>query len=308
MATRAFSVRPSAASTSRSTWMRFESPTCSAKARTAGPKPWSGSTTAPSVAASPGPSSVAFAPKSRFASRRVRSSTSSGSSVAAIEPIDSISDSRKLDCAVSSSSATSWRRRSVTIRWNANAAAPTIATPSPVVATPLDPTASPSTDTLAAAATTATRRKALVDDRFAKRNCDGVRSRVGLELREDVPHVALDRLLADEEPAGDVGVRHPVGEQLQNLALAAGEHVLAVAREEGRHQRRVDEALAGDDLVDRLQQRLVRRLFEDVTLRARLEAASEQAPLAVGREDENRRLGDLFGEDLGRLQPVHAGH
>ena len=45
--------------------------------------------------------------------------TRSGSCVAAISPIDSISDSRKLACAVSSSSASSWRRRSVTIRWSA---------------------------------------------------------------------------------------------------------------------------------------------------------------------------------------------
>ena len=49
----------------------------------------------------------------RAASARARRS---GSCVAAIAPIDSISDSRKLDCAVSSSSATSCRRRSVTIR------------------------------------------------------------------------------------------------------------------------------------------------------------------------------------------------
>jgi hypothetical protein len=53
---------------------------------------------------------------------------------------------------------------------------------------------------------------ALVDDRVAKRNRNGVRPRVRLELREDVPHVALDGLLADEEFRGDVRVRHAVGE------------------------------------------------------------------------------------------------
>ena len=52
----------------------------------------------------------------------------------------------------------------------------------------------------------------------------------------------------------------------------------------------------------------MRCLFEDVALRAGLEAASQQAALAVGREDEDSRLRDLFSEDLGRLQPVHAGH
>ena len=73
------------------------------------------------VRSAPGASSVALAPKSSFASRRVWSSTCSGSCGAAIELIDSISDSRKLDCAESSSSTTSCRRRSVTIRCSANA-------------------------------------------------------------------------------------------------------------------------------------------------------------------------------------------
>src|ERR671935_275125 len=310
MATRAFSVRPSAASTSRSTWMRFESPTCSAKARTAGPKPWSRSTTAPSVAASPGPSSVAFAPKSRFASRRVRSSTSSGSSVAAIEPIDSISDSRKLDCAVSSSSATSWRRRSVTIRWSAKAPALATAAARPAKASQLEPSASPSTATTAAIATAATSSapRRLVDDRVAKRNRHGMRARVRFELREDVPHVALHGLLADEEPPGHVRVRHPVGEELEDLPLPRSQHLLAVSGEEGRHQGGVDEALPGHDLLDRLQERLVRRLLEDVALRARLQAPAEQAPLAVRGEDQDRGVRDLLGQDLRRLEAVHARH
>ena len=89
--------------------------------------------------------------------------------------------------------------------------------------------------------------------------------------------MALDRLLADEEPGRDVRVRHPVGEQLQDLALAGGEHVvLLLARQERRHQRGVDEALAAGDLLDRAQQRRVRRLLQDVALGARLEPAAEQ--------------------------------
>ena len=63
-----------------------------------------------------------------------------------------------------------------------------------------------------------------------------------------------------------------------------GEDLLAVAAGgERRHQRRVDERLAGGDLLDRSQQRLVRRLLEDVAARARLEAALEQRPLASRR-------------------------
>src|SRR5207253_11155530 len=123
---------------------------------------------------------------------------------------------------------------------------------------------------------------ASVDDRFAKRNRNRLRARVRLELREDVPDVALHGLLTDEELRGHVLIRHPVREQLQDLALAAGQHlVLVLAGEERRHQRWIDVAFAGRHLLDRTQQRLVRRLLEDVALRAGLEPAPEQRPLAV---------------------------
>src|SRR5437667_5048727 len=121
-----------------------------------------------------------------------------------------------------------------------------------------------------------------VDDRFAKRNRHRLRPRIRLELGEDVPDVALDGLLADEQLRSHVLIRHAVREQLQDLALAPGQHlVLVLAGQEGRHQRGIDVALARSDLLDRPQQRLVRRLLEDVTLRARLEPAAEERPLAV---------------------------
>ena len=126
-----------------------------------------------------------------------------------------------------------------------------------------------------------------------RRDRDRLRARVGLELREDVANVALDRLLRDEQLGRDVGVRHPVGEELQDLALARGEHVGAVARlRQRRHQGGVDERLAGRDLLDRAQQRLVRRLLEDVATRTRLEAALEQRALGVGGEDQHLGVGD----------------
>ena len=57
-----------------------------------------------------------------------------------------------------------------------------------------------------------------------------------------------------------------------------GEHVALVpAGEELRHQRRVDVALAGGDLLDRAHERAVRRLLEDVALRARLERRARAA-------------------------------
>src|SRR5436190_951150 len=47
---------------------------------------------------------------------------------------------------------------------------------------------------------------ALVDNRFAKRDRDGMSPGVSLELGQDVPDVALHRFLADEEAARDVSV------------------------------------------------------------------------------------------------------
>ena len=59
-----------------------------------------------------------------------------------------------------------------------------------------------------------------IDHRLAERDGDRLGAGLGLELREDVADVALHRLLGDEELLRDVGVRHAVGEQLQDLALA----------------------------------------------------------------------------------------
>ena len=109
--------------------------------------------------------------------------------------------------------------------------------------------------------------------------------------------------------AGHVGVRHAVGEELQDLALARGEHVGAVAGlGQRRHQRGVDERLARCDLLDRAQQRLVRRLLEDVATGAGLETALKQRALGVGGEDQDLGVGDAAHDLLGRLDPVHAGH
>ena len=52
----------------------------------------------------------------------------------------------------------------------------------------------------------------------------------------------------------------------------------------------------------------MRRLLEDVALRARLEPAAEQRALAVGGEDQDRRLGHLLRDLLRRLEPVHPRH
>ena len=84
--------------------------------------------------------------------------------------------------------------------------------------------------------------------------------------------MTLHGLLADEELGGDVGVRHAVREQLQDLALARGEDVgLPLSGDELGHEAGIDERLTGCDLLDRAQERLVRGLLQDVPARARLE-------------------------------------
>src|SRR5262249_61858131 len=126
------------------------------------------------------------------------------------------------------------------------------ASASPAIVNDQLPTARPRMAITAAAANATTSAPALVDDRFAKRNSHRLRPRVSLELGEDVPDVALDGLLADEELGSHVLIRHAVREQLQDLPLAAGEHlVLVLAGQEGRHQRGIDVALARRHLFDR---------------------------------------------------------
>src|SRR5918992_137895 len=131
-----------------------------------------------------------------------------------------------------------------------------------------------------------------VDDRFAEGDCDGMSPGVCLELGEDVPDVALHRLLADEEPGGDVGVRHAVSEQLQDLALALGQHLLPLAREESGHEGGVHVALPTGHLLDGAEERLMRRFLEDVALGARFQAAAEQANLRCARQRETKALSD----------------
>src|SRR3989442_15994178 len=138
------------------------------------------------------------------------------------------------------------------MRYAAANPARAIARASPASASVWLPTANATTASTAAAANARTSSPALVDDRFAKRNRNRLRPRIRLELGEDVPDVALHGLLADEELRGHVLVRHPIREQLEDLPLAAGQHlVLVLAGQEGRHQRGIDVAFARGDLLDR---------------------------------------------------------
>src|SRR5918992_391513 len=191
----------------------------------------------------------------------------------------------------------------------ANAPANAVPATTPTAASAGTSIASPTAPAIALNTAPATSSGAKsVDDRFAEGDCDGMSPGVCLELGEDVPDVALHRLLADEEPGGDVGVRHAVSEQLQDLALALGQHLLPLAREESGHEGGVHVALPTGHLLDGAEERLMRRFLEDVALGARFQAAAEQAALAVGREDEHRGLRQPLAQDLCSLEPIHAGH
>ena len=135
-----------------------------------------------------------------------------------------------------------------------------------------------------------------------------MRARVGLQLREDVAHVALHRLLADEELSSDVGVGHAVGQQLEDLPLPCRQHVLALLGQERGHQRRIDVPITVGHLLDRPHDGLVRSLLQDVALGARLEAARQQAALGEGGEHQHRRLRHVGRDLLGGRKPVHTGH
>src|SRR6185437_8154905 len=277
---------------------------------------------------------VASGRSRRWACSAVAASTASASRVDVIAARLPTTSSRKAACDISSprrrrchSSDVCSRRAS---RWTAWAAsAPTRATAATpamrmatgsekaasarakaIAVTATDSAASPPTCTIRVGAATARApgSAGLIDDGLSEGDGDCMRTGIRLQLREDMPYVALDGLLADEELRGHVGVRHPVGQELQDLALARGQHVLALLGQERGHQRGIDVPVTAGDLLDRAHQRLVRRLLEDVALGAGLEAPGEQAALAVGREHEDVGLGNLGGDLARGLETVGARH
>lgn len=62
-------------------------------------------------------------------------------------------------------------------------------------------------------------REELADDAAAEADGDGVGPRAGLQLREQVAHVGLDRLLRQEEPDADLAIDETVRDQLEDLDL-----------------------------------------------------------------------------------------
>jgi hypothetical protein len=57
--------------------------------------------------------------------------------------------------------------------------------------------------------------------------------RAGLQLREQVAHVRLDRLLREEEANADLAVHQAIGDQLEHLDLARGRLLLELLQGAG---------------------------------------------------------------------------
>jgi len=57
--------------------------------------------------------------------------------------------------------------------------------------------------------------------------------RAGLQLRQQVAHVRLDRLLREEESHSDLAVHEAVGDQLEHLDLACGRLLLELLQGAG---------------------------------------------------------------------------
>ena len=70
----------------------------------------------------------------------------------------------------------------------------------------------------------------LADEAAAKADSDRMGPAAGLELREQVPDMALDCLLREEETNADLTVDEAVGDQLQHFDLAGGQLLLQLLK------------------------------------------------------------------------------
>ena len=138
------------------------------------------------------------------------------------------------------------------------------------------------------------------------------------ELGEDVRAVALDRLLAQHELAGDLARRPRLGDELDDLHLARGERVVgrrlaaAGALDEVAHQRahgaRVQERLAAHRGPAGLDQVAVGDALEHVARRARAQRLEQVLLVVVHGEDQHAQAVAAVRELARGLQPGHARH
>src|SRR4051794_37292768 len=148
---------------------------------------------------------------------------------------------------------------------------------------------------------------------------DRLRTRVHADLLVDATQVVLHRLVGDEQLLGDVAVRAPTGEQVEDLALAPRERaepllarVVVGARrtaqhvEHGRRDRGREHHLAARDGDDALLELLgLEAAVHQVAGRAVADRAGDEVLLvAVG---EHQHLG-LLAQRAGRGDAVHDRH
>jgi len=131
------------------------------------------------------------------------------------------------------------------------------------------------------------------------------------ELRQDVVDVLLNGALRDPEAPPDAGIGAPLGHQREHVALATGELVERILDIAGHHeflnQSRVDHRPATAHSSDGIEELI------DVG-NATLEQVAGAAPareqrhrvlhLDVCREDQERRLGELFANRPGCLESL----
>src|SRR5579862_3366724 len=74
--------------------------------------------------------------------------------------------------------------------------------------------------------------------------------RAGLELREDVADVALDRLFREEEALADLAVHEAVADELEHFDLAGGRFLLRNLRPGGHRDHLGNRHPPGRDLLE----------------------------------------------------------
>jgi hypothetical protein len=123
--------------------------------------------------------------------------------------------------------------------------------------------------------------------------------------------VGLDRGLADEQPRRRAAVRLALGDQREDLELAGAQRVRCrrpeLGQESGGDGRR-QHGLAAMGRPDGADQRIARRVLEEVAGRPGRDRGPDVAVGVVRREDEDAGRVAARGEVPDRRRPVAAGH
>src|SRR5215204_3487998 len=148
-------------------------------------------------------------------------------------------------------------------------------------------------------------RHELLDQAVADADRDSLGARGRLELREDALRVRANRLGREAELLRHRVGLHPVGEHLEDLALARTERAVALVEHDGRGEPGVHVELTIACGLDRADEVLGGRVLAHVALHAGLERLAQEARSAVGGEDDDGSL-DLVAEAADDVAHVDA--